>query len=39
MTIIISKLSKMWLKVMNLETSLFSALKEEFRLEELSIEE
>ncbi len=36
---IISTLSKMWLKVMNLETSLFPALKEELRLEELSAKE
>ena len=34
-----SSLSKMWNKVLNLETSLFPALKEELRLEELTSKE
>jgi transposase len=34
-----SRLSKMWSKVLNIETSLFPALKEELRLEELSTKE
>jgi hypothetical protein len=34
-----SNLSKMWNKILNLETSLFPALKEELRLEELSSKE
>jgi len=34
-----SSLSKMWTKILNLETSLFPALKEELRLEELSCKE
>jgi len=34
-----SNLSKMWDKVLNLEKSLFPALKEELRLEELSSKE
>jgi hypothetical protein len=34
-----SSLSKMWNKVLNLEKSLFLALKEELRLEELSHKE
>jgi len=34
-----SSLSKMWTKILNLETSLFPALKEELRLEELSSKE
>jgi transposase len=34
-----SSLSKMWTKILNLETSLFPALKEELRLEELSHKE
>ena len=34
-----SNLSKMWNKTLNLETSLFPALKEELRLEELSSKE
>ncbi len=36
---IISDLSKMWTKVLNLEASLFPLLKEELRLEELSSKE
>lgn len=36
---IISDLSKMWTKVLNLEVSLFPLLKEELRLEELSSKE
>jgi hypothetical protein len=31
-----SNLSKIWNKILNLETSLFPALKEELKLEELS---
>ncbi len=34
-----SSLSKMWVKILNLENSLFPALKEELRLEELSHKE
>ena len=34
-----SGLSKIWTKILNLESSLFSALKEELRLEELSYKE
>ena len=34
-----SSLSKMWTKVLNLEKTLFPALKEELRLEELSQKE
>jgi len=34
-----SSLSKMWVKILNLENSLFPALKEELRLEELSDKE
>jgi hypothetical protein len=34
-----SNLSKMWTKIFNLETSLFPALREELRLEELSHKE
>ena len=34
-----SNLSKMWTKILNLENSLFPALKEELRLEELSKKE
>jgi hypothetical protein len=34
-----SNLSKMWNKILNLETSLFPALKEELRIEELSSKE
>jgi len=34
-----SSLSKMWTKILNLEKSLFPALKEELRLEELSHKE
>jgi len=34
-----TNLSKMWNKILNLETSLFPALKEELRLEELSSKE
>ncbi len=34
-----SSLSKMWMKILNLENSLFPALKEELRLEELSDKE
>ena len=34
-----SSLSKMWTKVLNLENSLFPALKEELRLDELSNKE
>jgi len=34
-----SSLSKMWIKILNLETSLFPALKEELRLKELSCKE
>lgn len=34
-----SKLSYMWNKIINLENSLFPALKEELRLEELSHKE
>jgi len=34
-----SNLSKMWTKILNLEKSLFPALKEELRLEELSHKE
>ena len=33
------KFSKMWTKILNLESSLFPALKEELRLEELSHKE
>ncbi len=36
---IVSSLSKMWHKVLNLENSLFPILKEELRLEELSSKE
>jgi hypothetical protein len=36
---IVTKLSKMWTKVLNLEKSLFPALKEELRLEALSAKE
>ena len=36
---IIPTLSKMWTKVLNLETTLFPLLKEELRLEELSTKE
>ena len=36
---IFSNLSKMWTKILNLENSLFPALKEELRLEELSKKE
>jgi len=36
---IFSSLSKMWTKVLNLEKTLFPALKEELRLEELSQKE
>lgn len=36
---IVTKLSKMWTKVLNLEKSLFPALKEELRLEALSTKE
>jgi hypothetical protein len=35
----VTKLSKMWNKILNLETTLFPALKEELRLEELSSKE
>jgi transposase len=35
----LTKLSKMWNKILNLETTLFPALKEELRLEELSTKE
>src|SRR5574344_1523356 len=34
-----SGISKMWNKILNLESTLFPALKEEFRLEELSHKE
>ena len=34
-----SSLSKMWVKILNLENSLFPALKEELRVEELSDKE
>jgi len=34
-----SSLSKMWTKILNLETSLFPVLKEKLRLEELSHKE
>lgn len=36
---IIPTLSKMWSKVVNLETTLFPLLKEELRIEELSTKE
>ena len=36
---IVTKLSKMWTKVLNLEESLFPAIKEELRLETLSTKE
>ncbi len=36
---IVTKLSKMWTKVLNLEKSLFPPLKEKLRLEELSSKE
>ena len=39
MSKIISTLSKMWLKVVNLENSLFPALKENLRIEEFSSKE
>jgi hypothetical protein len=35
----VTKLSKMWNKILNLETTLFPALKEELRVEELSCKE
>ena len=39
MSNIVSSLSKMWHKVVNLEKTLFPALKEELRLEALSTKE
>lgn len=39
MNSIVSNLSKMWTKVVNLEKTLFPTLKEELRLEELSTKE
>jgi len=39
MTKIIPTLSKMWHKVLNLESTLFSTLNEELRLKELSSKE
>ena len=36
---IVSSLSKMWHKILNLESTLFPALKEELRLNELSSKE
>ena len=39
MNSMVSNLSKMWTKVVNLETTLFPLLKEELRLEELSTKE
>ena len=33
------KLSEMWIRILNLESTLFPALKEELRLEELSLKE
>jgi len=36
---IVSKLSKMWIKIVNIEKTLFPLLKEELRLEELSSKE
>jgi hypothetical protein len=39
MNSIVSNLSKMWTKVVNLEKTLFPLIKEELRLEELSTKE